>query len=625
MKCNFCGAAIDEGTVVCPVCNKTLCEHDTTEKTMIDEPIYEDSPAEDFSNQSFNQNEYISNEEEPIQENTNVSSDEIYSSPLQNNRCSSSNYVQDQDAMQPEASISETSETLITEKKKPKKMATKKKVIIIVSAVIGVLAILCSLLYIFRAYILMWLAPKEYAAYCLSNTIDSLDKDIDTLMEEYLGFKPDKNTDFTLENALKLNDVKTPYSNFNLSYAPSNKAMMVNLEDVKFYGENVKMDILWNDNIIGLHIPEVSEDKYFAVRSKTFGDQVMDTKLTFLKEKIQEEKVDLTGTDISFSNIMGESALTEKEKEALKEKVVDSVMEFIESGKVEEKGKSAKVLDGEEESVHTLTVSFKGEDVRKALLDIVNIVENDKSVKRQYGNKLEEYTADIREKLKKADFKDDVLIDFELTDDKAVTVNIRVPGKKITMSLDVRSIEVMLNKAQLVISTPTISFDTAIDGNIIPIDNKSDFTLNINYGGKFIGIDAKLDFEDNKATVGLDTSEIDKIIFDGSCYGGNGFNLSLNSGKNKIDFSLNKDAAISRIPGYEYMILEKTEGFSMMMELSDVIGKESGRNIIINISKHYLGEDNKLMKIIETANSLLNGFTDDDGGNKGGFLSGLFK
>ena len=234
----------------------------------------------------------------------------------------------------------------------------KKKILTICGITVGFVFLLGVLLYIFRLNIMMVIAPKDYAAYSLYGSVKQLDKDFKKFEKSLLGFDISKDTDFTVESSTNYNDV-LPFDGIKFSYAPSANSLLVNAEGVEAYGEKITMNVLWTDRIVGVHIPEVASDRHFAVSSKNFGTQVMNTTFEPVSRMIGKKNVNLDGVDLSFSNITGESALNKRELASIKKELLEETMDFVDEGIIDSVNKVKVGSEGAKKTAYNLGMTFK--------------------------------------------------------------------------------------------------------------------------------------------------------------------------------------------------------------------------------------------------------------------------
>ncbi len=480
--------------------------------------------------------------------------------------------------------------------KTEKKKISPKKFIIILSSVVAFLLVMASVLYIFRGDILMAIAPKEYAAYCMSRTASQLKGDGADLVDTLVGFDIEKKTDFTFSNRLDIAKADVPYESMELAYVPSRNGTSVQLKGVKVYNEKVDMDVLWNDKIIGAGVEELSDDQYYAVSSKNFGKQLADTKLPISKD-IKENK-NLYDTDLSFSNIMGEANDDKDSFEELKDALKDETLIFLKKGTVEKKATGKKVINGSEKSTHILSLSFKGNDVKEYLLKCIDVASADKEFTGRFGGSA---LSGLEETIKQGNYDYVAYIDIALYDDRVVSFLCKTGKNLIEFGFD--NTECLLNGIGVSYASEHKVFDLIAKGNIKPAREKISYNLSINSDDAYTNIDINMDFSKGKAKFVAEFPDVEKMTLEGTCSMGNGFEFSVKGEESSIELALKKGGKLAKLSGEEYMLLEKSTP-SLLWNFGKLVFKSpEARTIIIGFAKEAF-EDTDII------NSLLN----SDGG-----------
>ncbi len=569
MICKSCGNEISDNSLLCNNCGYDNATELSEEKTVRDDGAQYSFPINDVSTES-------------------ASEDKNYGHPnfspyAEVSEAKAEPYKEDKSTKKEKKPAKERSK----EAKKP--FSKKKKAVIIVSLVVGFLLILASVFYIFRANILMAVAPREYAAYCLSETAVQLKDDSSELIDTLLGFEMDSQTDITFKNKLNMGETPVPYNSIELSYAPSRNAASASLEGVEVYGETVDMDILWNDRIIGIGVQQLSDDNYYAVSSENFGKQIAETKLP-LSDSIKEDEK-LKDMDLSFSNIIGDGKTDEDTFEELKSALTDETLDFLRKGNVDKKGRAEYLVNGSKKSGHTLLLSFKGSDVKEYLLSCILIASNDEDFIKIYG---ENALTTIEQSVKDGDYTGNMYIHMGLYDDRVVDLEFKNDSNDTLLNLKFAGTKFLLNGFELGFRTENTKFEIKTCGNIMPEDGKVDYTINVVSGDKVTDIGLNLDFDKNKAEVALAFPSTDKMNFIGSCKMGNGISLELKSDDLFAELSLDKGARVQSLSGNEYMVLEKSTPL-LMWEVGKIIVKsEEARGIVFNIAKDAFGSSEML-------------------------------
>lgn len=480
--------------------------------------------------------------------------------------------------------------------KTEKKKTSSKKIIITVSSVVAFLLVLASVLYIFRADILMAIAPKEYAAYCMSRTATQLKGDGLDLVDTLVGFELEKETDVTFINKLDISKADVPYESIELAYVPSKSGASAQLKGIKVYDQRVDMDVLWNDKIIGLGVEELSDNQYYAVSSKNFGKQLADTGLPISKD-IKGNK-NLYDTDLSFSNIMGEDTDEKDSFEELKDALKDETLSFVKKGTVKKKATGKKIINGSERNTHALSLSFEGKDVKEYLLKCIAAASADKEFTGRFGDSA---LSGLEESLRQGNYDYVAYVDISLYDDRVVSFSCKAGKASIEFGFD--STEYLLNGIDVSYTSVHKVFKLCTKGNIKPAREKISYNLSINSDDAYTNIDINMDFSKGKAKLVAEFPDVEKMTLEGTCSMGNGFEFSVKGEESSIELALKKGGKLAKLSGEEYMLLEKSTP-SLLWNFGKLVFKSpEARNIIIGFAKEAF-EDTDII------NSLLN----SDGG-----------
>ncbi len=459
----------------------------------------------------------------------------------------------------------------------------KNKKTIITLYVLFILLLFAIVIYFFRAYIFMTVAPKEYVAYSLSKTINQLDKETAILSKNILGFDIGKYTDFTLENSLDA-DTDLPYSKLKVSYAPSQSAMLINADDVNLYGEQVGTNILWNNDIIGIHIPQLTDKKHFCVSSKHFGQQVTTTKFTAVSTLLQKNNLVSDETDISFDNVIKQDDTEKKVNKKLKKQIKDESLKLIQTGKIKNKEMRKTFVGEKNTNAYHITMDFAGEDIKSYLNSIINIIENNGCSSKN----LALYKNFLKNAVNKASFDYIMEVSLIIKSDKIVLAEMKAKKHNVYVLLSFDNVKAFLDGFHIKAKTNKTFFDITTSGNILPCKSTINYNIKIKSAEKYRSILLNLDFKTEKAQIIIDTQKGENINLKGYCRNKNAFEISVSSNDIKAKLVIYENANAQKLPGDEYMLLEKS-AVSIGLDLVPIaLQNQTARNIIERFTSNLI-------------------------------------
>ncbi len=472
----------------------------------------------------------------------------------------------------------------------------KKKVIIISFSVVVFLLVITGILYIFRASILMSIAPKEYAAYCMGQTATQLKDDSTELLDMLLGFELKSDTDFTFTNRIEMDGAKIPYESIEVAYIPSQGGISARAQGVELYGKKADTSILWDDRIIGISVNQLSEEQYYAVSSKNFGKQLSDTKLP-VSEDIKNDKR-LADIDLSFSNVCGSN---KENFESLQEALTDETLVLLEKGTVKYSGTGKQMVNSTEKNVHILNLSFEGSDIKEYLINCMMIASNDSEFKSRFGENALYY---MEEAVKQRDYNFKADISISLYDDRVVFLSYKESAGKLFLSFGFDSTEFLPDGFEICYHFENKVFEMKAKGNIKPWDNKTDYTLSINSNDAYTYIDMNLDFTENKANIAMEFPSSGKAELEGTCRMGDGFELDVKGKDSSIELAVARGGNLCKLSGEEYMLLEKSTS-SLVWNFGKILFESpKAREIIYGFTKEFFSDNNILDNLMNQSSGL---------------------
>lgn len=424
--------------------------------------------------------------------------------------------------------------------------------------------------------------PKAYVEVAASKTVDTLIGDAQELMKGILGFDLKSDKDYTA--VLKM-DVDNDFTfEGQLDYLGSKDKLSGKFEADDY--EKIEGQFMWDNDKIGLALPDYNDDEYMHIDAKTFGKDFNDS--DFADELDVELSDELSA---SFKEVFGKADLNDSDVKSLKKEVMKATKNFIDSGDNLSKSKEKYEINGKNKNVKVISMDYDGDDLKDLLVAYLEIAKNDEGLIKKLrdietdGESLEDIIdegIDAAEDLEIEDFtlryylSSNMLLGIkcEFEPEEDVDAYVALMAHNTKNIIDDFTVEL---KAENDENEQIYSLD--FKGNLIPKDNKIDYTVtlleeykgesgndyryenershtaNLN-NGKF-KVDAKYEreyeddyYDDDKGTYTLAEGKISNK---------KGFSLIIDEDDYEIEFTLKKGAKYNPIKGMdEYKIFEKS-------------------------------------------------------------------
>ncbi len=464
----------------------------------------------------------------------------------------------------------------------PKKKKGKKAVIALVAVlVLGMIG------YFARANLMIAFVPKHLVAMSLANTFSQLEAETTQFAEEFFGFKLDKNTDFTEKMSLSM-----PSENVSMTakaaHSATDKAIYGEVE-IDGNGQKVNMNMLWNDEIIGYQFPFLAGDTYFAVSSKNFGDQLMNTKISQLSEAMSKIGLDLSGLDLSYSNVTRFGLTEEEAFKHLEKKFRNCILDFIKSGEILDKDSEDIDIDGKERSALCATVLFEGEDLQNFLVNYTSIIEKDAKVKEMFGKGYVNFVGKIREGIEEQDIEGEYEVDFLIYKNKVVGIKLEADEQNFEVEWCFTNSKCLIDGMYVELTAgngQSVKLETT--GNMMPVKGKMNPEIAVSAGGQKLTAGLEADFKAGKSSVYLNIPGGQSFELDGKCSNKDGFEFSVEENGVEFALSIKKGAKIGKLDGKKYMIFEHTEE-ELQSKLSGGMNPSFGGSAFDNSSYNDFG------------------------------------
>lgn len=429
-------------------------------------------------------------------------------------------------------------------------------------AMLGVIAAVVIILmggFLAKAQFMRTFMPKTYVEYSMLNTANKLEKEVNELKKEIIGFEIDETSDFT--TALNLHVYENDADiNSNIAYLGSKDKLSFDAS-AKADGEKISANLIWDNKKIGFALPELIDDKYITIDAKNFGKQVYNSDFKDARDYISED------ADISFKNIFKNSLNTDNYSE-LSKKLKKEFANLIKDGDVVEKDKTEIKIDGKDKKVHSSEIRFEGNDIRDCLLNCIDIIANDEEFKKTYstvktGGAIDDILDELKDEIRDTEFTSSFEIKFLTYKDYLIGFEFELDDADASIEFNFNSIKNMLDLWHIKAESGRDEFRIYSEGNIIPVKNKIDYTVAVKFDDSYsstgkVSLSADLNNGSYKFRVSEDGDEVFSV--GGDCSNKKGFNVSFKNDYVRAELSITKGAKFNKISGLkDYMILEYSE------------------------------------------------------------------
>ncbi len=429
-------------------------------------------------------------------------------------------------------------------------------------AVLGVIAAIVIVLmggFLAKAQFMRTFMPKTYVEYSMLNTANKLEKEVNELKNEILGFEIDENSDFTTSLNVHVyeNDADI---NSSIAYVGSKDKLSFDAS-AKANGESISANLIWDNKKIGFALPELIDDKYITVDAKNFGKQVYNSDFRDARDYISED------ADISFKNIF-KSSLDVDSYSELSKKLKKELANLIKAGEVIEKDKTEIKIDGKDKKVHSAEIRFDGNDIKDCLLNCIDIISDDEEFNKTFSTVKSDMSVDdildeLKDEIRDSEFIDSFEIKFLTYKDYLVGVEFDIDDEDVSLEFNFNSIKNMLDLWQIKTESNDEEFRIYSEGNIIPVKNQIDYTIAFKsddsyYSSGKVSLSADLNNGGYKFRVTGNGDELFSV--GGDCSNKKGFSVSLKNDYVRAELSVTKGAKFNKISELDdYMIFEHSE------------------------------------------------------------------
>lgn len=447
-----------------------------------------------------------------------------------------------------------------------RKMSTKKKLIIIFSSVIGLIAILGILIYIFLGSFLYTFFPDIYVSYSLKHTSEVLTKDIDQLTDSILNFELSNDKDYTVEYTKKS---RLTSINTTIAYAGSQQKLSADFNTEGILN-GIDGKITLDNYEIGLYSPVITGENYFSASAPEFGKEFNKSKKDGTAATLLYGVNVPENTDISFSNLFGtETKKASGKSDTSTKNLADTARNVIESGEVVHTGKTTVTLDGKKRNARVVEIEYRSKEFADSYKELTKKLISDnaplESVEKLPigGKNISEWLDVSADEVTDAyKTKQKIKVKYTIYNDTVIGIDISY-NKDKSISVYSSDSDNMIDSWEFTKHTSKDNiFSAKAQGNIIPDEDKIKYTLHFadNKDTNDITLTANLDtgiFDYKNEYLmkdGKSVSEKDEIK--GKCKTGD--ELSIESEEEKFSLSVKPGAEYKGMDGHnKYEIFEK--------------------------------------------------------------------
>ena len=264
------------------------------------------------------------------------------------------------------------------------KKSSKKKIIWI--SVIGVLLVLVILGLIFWRSLFFAVAPEEYTAKLVADTVSELLDEAETAEKNVLGFNLTMQKDFTADISVETKDETA--LNLTVSKDTKNKQLLAD-GNLEWDGNVYQSQMFVDDKYLGATTPW-SDGTYLVAPSKNIGQEVLGSygavglAAKLFLSKAQKEK--LQDLDLSYTKIQGKPSGDEKANEKLKDTLTEEILELLEKCEIDGRNGVDYKIDGEVVGAEQITVKINPEDLFESVFALSDALNEDEKMRACLDN-----------------------------------------------------------------------------------------------------------------------------------------------------------------------------------------------------------------------------------------------
>ncbi len=446
-----------------------------------------------------------------------------------------------------------------TEGELPTKKDKSKKKRIVWLSIIGVLLVLVILGLIFWRSLFFMIAPEEYTAKLISDTVTTLLDEAEKAEKNVLGFDMTMEKDFTVDASVETG--KTDEKNeFYVTVSNDTKNKQLLAEGKWVSGEDTYASKMFLDDAYAGATMPWEDGEYLVVPSKNAGQKILDSYgAVGLAAKLllsNERKEKLKTLDLSYSHIQGAPSKDEKSNEKLKDTLTEDVLGLLEKCEIDGRDGVEYKFDGKTVDAQKIAVKIKPDDLIESCIAFSDALEEDEKMKACLDGTtlgLLETVTELAKNTKTVDEIKSITAELIEYDGKIVQITWKAKkndGNQTKIAVSFTDSEHLLNGVKVAVeNTEAGKYDKkeiAFKSNWVQEDRKISMQVQISSIGEENTrkeMRAMLDFDAEKWS--LETKNVFGAVknIGGKCAKGdkNGFVLEMpaESAEDKIGFSLN--------------------------------------------------------------------------------------
>ncbi len=456
----------------------------------------------------------------------------------------------------------------------------------IIMAVVA-LGVLTVVAFIFAEDICMTLKPREYGAIAAKNTLHSIKKNTVSFFADVADFDIGLKKDFTF----KAKVAGASFDTLELRYAPTKESIYICAGAVPLFGTKVCVKALWNNNIIGIQIPELTETVYYAVSSANFGSQVMNTSLGPISRFVKSAGVELGGLDVSVGKIIG-SPLSGNHRKTIAKLLVKETISFLYKGRVVQNARL------ESSKGRGLSLEFDTGDALYYINRCIALMSGNKDTCQKHGTLADFVVSKLEDRLKKAESSLPITLNIHIRKCRLTELSLNFGQKEESICIKMENPRYPLNGFSFVCTSAKKRFRLITEGSMLTRNNTTDFNLHLERGHSVTDTRLFMDYDAGRASVTYADGEHPSVKYEGTCTKENGIEISASSGEDNMYIGLKEGAAAGKLRGAECNILSKTT-VSLMLELGKLtLKREAARRIALKLIKIFFNKKTKTDNVL---------------------------
>ncbi len=441
------------------------------------------------------------------------------------------------DESEAEATVSEAEATKGTGGRQI--VLSKKLKLYIAGAAAAGIMITATLGFALKNSIFFAVSPEKYTGNLIANTLEEMAEESDKVSENLMGFSIDD--EFTagakVEYKEDYDHGTSVTADFKLS-SEEDEEMMIDMSlKGKQEGENISAGLqgFWNNEKIGIAVdnvklgdkallPKEAADKYFTVSSRNFGDDFMNS--IFAGSEYGIDNLDISGLDLSYENVT--EMLKGEELKPVKKKIKKKFLILLENSQISKRKKTEFKLGDDTVKAKNITVTLNSEAMLDFTISSLEIIRDDKYIRKQFGlgtiSQLDLIINELKGERSDVAYAE---IDLDLIeyDGKLAQLSLIYGGNGVLISRTDK--KALLNGMKFDVlsnGTPDLRFEYSSNW----VNENKDIFFNagaLQHGSTVLNLSARFDYKENRFNATASIPGVDTRSVKGKCSKKGGFTL----------------------------------------------------------------------------------------------------